>query len=293
MENSDKTILVTGATGQQGGAAVRRLLSDGWKVRAMTRNVSSKKAFALHQLGAKVVFGDYNDKESLVKALNGVYGVFSVQNFWECGVEKETEHGNLLADLAIEAGVEHFVYTSVGSAHKNTGIPHFDSKWLVEEHIRKIGLNYTILRPVFFMENFLTNDWREGITKGGLALAMKPKKPLSMISVEDIGYFAGLAFNKPEEFIGVDIDLAGDDLTIPQVCEILSKTIGRSVNFIELSIDQVRAFSEEFAVMFEWFNEVGYNVDIAKLKKLNPGLKSFSEWVKEIDWALEEQPVTS
>src|SRR5829696_2881793 len=153
MTNTDRLILVTGATGQQGGAAARHLLANGWRVRGLTRNPASDKAQALVALGAEVVEGDLYDRTSVDTALQGAYGVFSVQNFWlpDVGAEGEVRQGQLLADAAHAAGIKHFVYTSVGGAERATGIPHFDSKWAIEQHIAALGLPATVLRPVFFM----------------------------------------------------------------------------------------------------------------------------------------------
>ena len=156
---NERTILITGATGRQGGAVARALAGKGFKMRALTRKPESDAAKALAKTGAEVVHGDLDDAASLEKALRGVWGVFSVQNTWEAGVEKEEEQGKRLAKLAREAGVQHFVYSSVGSAHRKTGIPHFENKWRVEETVRGLGFpSYVILRPVFFMEN-LTSPW--------------------------------------------------------------------------------------------------------------------------------------
>ena len=152
--NAGRVILVSGATGQQGGSVARNLLEWGFAVRALTRDAEKAAARELADLGAEVVGGDLEDRASIERVLDGVYGVFSVQQFWEVGVEGEVRQGILLADAAKEAGVEHFVYSSVGSAHRDTGIPHFDSKWDVEEHVRASGVPYTVLRPVFFMQNW-------------------------------------------------------------------------------------------------------------------------------------------
>jgi uncharacterized protein YbjT (DUF2867 family) len=155
MQKGRDVVLVTGATGQQGGAVARQLLSRGHKVRALTRKPQGEAAKALAGLGAEVVPGDLDEVGSLEKALAGAWGVFSVQNTWEAGVEAEERQGKRLAELARQAGVSHFVYTSVGSAHRRTGIPHFDNKARIEETVRGLGFpSYTILRPVFFMENW-------------------------------------------------------------------------------------------------------------------------------------------
>ena len=154
-----KSVLVTGATGQQGGAVARELLASGYRVKAMTRNPQGEKAKVLTKLGAEVIQGDLNDTASLEKAVNDVWGVFAVQNTWEAGVEGEETQGKQIAKIAKKAGVQHYVYTSVGSAHRSTGIPHFDNKWRVEETVRRLGFpSYVIIRPVFFMENFISSS---------------------------------------------------------------------------------------------------------------------------------------
>src|ERR687886_2667436 len=145
-QNVERLILVTGATGKQGGAVARSLLDRGFRVRALTRDPQRPEAQALTEQGAEVVQGDMEDRSAIDRVLEGAYGVFSVQNFWETGYDREVRQGKTVAEAAKAAGVEHFVYSSVGSAHRQTGIPHFDSKWEVEEHIRQIGLPYTILR---------------------------------------------------------------------------------------------------------------------------------------------------
>lgn len=211
-------IHVTGATGQQGGATARELLAAGHKVRAMTRNPSSKAAQALAALGADIVKGDLNDQSSLALALADTWGVFAVQNTWEAGVEQEEVQGKQFAAAARRAGVEHFVYASVGSAHRATGIPHFDNKARVEETVRSSGFpSFVILRPVFFMEN-LTSPWfKPGIDAGTLAVGMSPSVPLQMIAVADIGRYGRAAFERHRELNGVSLDIAGDALTMPEV----------------------------------------------------------------------------
>jgi len=139
--------LVVGATGKQGGAVARSLLNRGFRVRGLTRNPHKPEAQALAEQGAEVVQGDMDDRSDMDRVLEGTYGVFSVQNFWETGYDREVQQGKMVADAARAAGVAHFVYSSVGSAHRKTGIPHFESKWEVEEHVREIGLPFTIFRP--------------------------------------------------------------------------------------------------------------------------------------------------
>src|SRR3954453_17895367 len=133
---NDRTILITGVTGNQGGAVGRALQGAGINLPGLTRKPDSEQATALARHGVDVVKGDLDDEATLRRALAGAWGVFGVQNTWEAGVEREEAQGKRLATLAREAGVEHYVYTSVGSAHKRTDIPHFDNKSRIEETVR-------------------------------------------------------------------------------------------------------------------------------------------------------------
>src|SRR5579875_3300369 len=223
-QDKDRLILVTGATGHQGGAALRHLRTKGFPVRALTRDPDKLAAGALRAEGAELVRGDLHDIDSIRRALDGVYGVYSVQN-WQEGAESEVRQGINLADAANRADVSHFVYSSVGSADKNTGIPHFDSKFRVEEHIRGTGLAYTIVRPVFFMENWL--GMRGGIERGTLALPLRPETRLQMIAVDDIGAFVEMAFSKPGKWRNRAIDIAGDDLSMSEIAEAFGRVSGR------------------------------------------------------------------
>jgi uncharacterized protein YbjT (DUF2867 family) len=188
-QNAERLILVCGATGSQGGAVAQSLLGRGFQVRALTRDPKKPEAQALAEGRAEVVQGDMEDRSAMERVLEGVYGIFSVQNFWETGYDREVQQGKTVADAIKEAGVQHCVYSSVGSAHRQTGISHFDSKWEIEEHMRELDLPYTILRPVFFMQNW--EMMREPILDGTLAQPLDPDKPFQHVAVEDVGTFAG------------------------------------------------------------------------------------------------------
>lgn len=278
-----KPILITGATGQQGGAVAKALLAKGQAIRVMTRN--PEKAASLAKAGAEVVKGDLTNGAILQMALRGVYGVFAMSTPFEAGMEAEVRQGIMMADAAKQAGIGHYVYTSVGSAHRNTGIPHFDSKLKVEQHIRQIGLPATILRPVWFMENFTT--FAKPSADGVLSLPMKPGQKLAMVALKDIGEFGAAAFMHPQEFLGQAIDLAGDELTIPETAALLTKAIGRPIRFQEFPLAQTEAaMGHDLATMFRWFNEVGYAIDVPALnQKFGIPLTTFAEWMKTVEWA--------
>jgi len=282
MENG-RTILVSGATGQQGGAVARQLLERGFAVRALTRDGDKPAARELGERGAEIVEGDLEDLPSVERALEGVRGVFSVQQFWEAGVEGEVRQGKALAEAAKAAGVEHIVYSSVGSAHRETGIPHFESKYEVEEHAREIGLPLTVLRPVFFMQNW--EMMREPILGGTLPQPLDPDRPFQMIAVEDIGMFAAMAFEDPETWIGREVDLAGDEPTMPEIADTFSRVTGREIGYFQVPWDQFEEqMGEEYAVMYRWFNEVGYEADVAGLRKEHPGLIAFEHYLRGHGW---------
>jgi uncharacterized protein YbjT (DUF2867 family) len=287
MAKNEGVVLVSGATGNQGGHIARGLLEAGWQVRAMTRKPESEAAQALKKKGAEVVKGDLDDEGSLRAALKGAWGAVAVQNTWEAGVEGEERQGKRFARVAKDAGIQHLLYQSVGSAHRNTGIPHFDNKWRIEQTIHELGFpSWTVLRPVFFMENLLSPWFKPYIDQGNLAIGMRPDTKLQMIAVRDIGEYGSKAIQRHEEMNGRSIDLAGDELTGPEAAKILSDVTGRTINFYQVPIDQVRAGSEEFAIMLEWFDAVGYDADIeGTAKEFGVKPTRFREWAKAQDWS--------
>ncbi len=262
----DQTILVTGATGHQGGAVAHNLLKRGQSaVVALVRDSSKPAAQALQQAGASLVEGDLSDRASLDRALEGVQGVFSVQGLQD-GMEAEIRQGNALADAAKAAGVRHFVYSSVGSAECRTGIPHFDSKFQIEEHIREIGLPYTILRPVFFFYNY--EGMRPFIEQGTLALPLSPNRKLQQLSEDDYGKMAADVFARRAEFLGRAIEAASVDMTMTEVSATFSRVFGNTVTYrqIPYALFEQQA-GKEVTTMFRWFEEVGYSADLAALKR--------------------------
>lgn len=265
MKNTE-TILVCGASGQQGGSVVRSLVHHGQKVRALTRNPAKRES--LKRLGADVVIGDLTDRSSLEKAFQGVKKVFLVTTPFEKGMDAEVAQGVAVADAAKAAGVDHLVFSSVASADKQTGIPHFETKQKIEQHIKRLGIPATVIRPVFFMENFAAPWMLPAIQKGKLVLPLKPDRKLQMVAVKDIGEFVAAAFLNPEKFIGQAIDLAGDEMTIIEALDILSKSRGHKIQYEQLPDEQMEsAVGEDMALMYRWFNNKGYQVNIAALQK--------------------------
>jgi uncharacterized protein YbjT (DUF2867 family) len=287
MTNADKTVLITGATGRQGGAVIRYLRPTGWKLRALTRNATNAAAQDLARKGIEVVQGDLEDPASLERAARGVYGIYSVQDFWSVGAKREVLQGKNLADAAAKARVGHFVYSSVGGAERKSGIDHWESKWEVEKHIRQLGLPATILRPVAFMENYYIDQVEIGILKGKLIDPIRGDKQYQTIAADDIGAFAALAFERPQEFIGLELEIAGSELTNLEAAQVFSRVLDKPVKFKKLPMPLVRLFlGREFYQMFRWFNEAGFKADIPGLRRRYPEvrLQTLEEWLRNEGW---------
>lgn len=287
MSNADKTVLVTGATGRQGGAVVRHMLAKGWRLRALTRNPGGHQAQSLSQQGVEVVQGDLEDPASIARAAAGVYGIYSVQDFWAVGVKREVQQGKNIADAAKRACVEHLVYSSAGGAERNSGVDHFESKWEIENYIRKLRLPATMIRPVAFMENYYIDQVEIGILKGKLMDPIRADKPYQTIANDDIGAFVALAFECPSEFIGKELEVAGSELTNLEAANVFSRVLGKPVKFRRLPMPMVRLIlGKEFYQMFRWFNEAGFKADIQGLRKAYPQvpLHTLEEWLREEGW---------
>ncbi|MBO0781084.1 MAG: NmrA/HSCARG family protein [Ktedonobacteraceae bacterium] len=276
MERTNKIILVTGATGRQGSVTTRYLLAGGWKVRALTRDASAPAALELSQRGAEVVQGDTNDRSSLDAAMQGVYGVFNVQP--PLGYDDDLRQGKNVAEAALAACVQHFVYTSVGGAQGQAAYRKL-SKWEIEQLIGALGLPATILRPAWYMDNMIGP--RFGVPHGQLSTAIKPDVVVPLIAVDDIGAFVALAFDRPDEYLGKTIEIAGDALTMPQIAAAISRVLGRSIPYVQISIETVRQQNADVALVYDFVNEGSLQVDISALRHLHPGLLDFDTWLRK------------
>jgi uncharacterized protein YbjT (DUF2867 family) len=243
----------------------------------LTRDPDKPAARALVGLGAAVMKGDLDDPRSVRRAMEAVHGVFSVQTpYGPGGAERETRKGIAVADAAKDAGVEHLVYSSVGGAERNTGIAHFESKYLIEKHLRAAGIPATILRPVFFMENFAAAGPREIGGELVLRMAISPETRLQMIAVRDIGVFAALAFEGREGLAGQSVEIAGDALTMSEVADAFGAATGRKVRYERQPLAELEERSAETAKMFGWFEAGGYQANLTALKRLNPALTTLA-----------------
>jgi uncharacterized protein YbjT (DUF2867 family) len=287
MVANKRKILVTGATGQQGGALARLLLQKKHEVYALIRSTKSEspKAQNLRNQGAKLVEGDLDKPDSLEQATNGIDSVFLIGTFIEGGTEGEIRRGKMMVDIAKEKKIEHIVYSSVVNADKTTGIPHFESKYKVEQHIKNSGIPYTIIGPTFFMDNLLSYSLA-GLQQGQVALPLSPSRILQQIAVENIAEFSALALERRNSFIGKRIDIASDEITGEQAAKVLSNELGRKIRYEQVPMEQIRQASEDLAVMYEWFERIGTGVDIAALHKQYPEVNwlTFKDWVKSQNW---------
>src|SRR5882762_8238585 len=278
------TVVVTGSTGKQGGAVARGLLERGHKVRAVTRDPNSSQAKSLASAGASLVTASLEDTAAISKALEGATSLFAMTTP-SGGTDAETRQGIAAADAAKAAGV-HLVFTSVGSANQQTGVPHFDSKYEVEKHIAKLGVRATILAPVAFMENLYFI--KEQLAKGIYAAALPPTRALAQVAVRDIGAVAVRVLEDSACFTGKRFDLAGDELTGNDAMSILSRVTGRNFTYYQVPLDVVRQRMGEDAVkMYEWFDRVGFAVDRAALRREFPDVTfhDFESWTKTQDWS--------
>ncbi|HYZ87510.1 MAG TPA: NmrA/HSCARG family protein [Bryobacteraceae bacterium] len=281
--NEQRLILVTGATGKQGGATLRHLRKHGFPVRALVRDPNKHEARQLAGQGVQVVKGTFEDIDSLRRALDGVYGVFCMSTFAEGGVEAESQQGYNMIEAAQRSRVSHFVYSSVGGADQNTGVPHFDSKFRVEERLRASGLPYSILRPSFFMENWV--GMREMLEQGSLIWPLSPQTKLQQIAVDDIGGLTALSFANEGRWLNRALDISGDERTCEEIAREFSRVLSRDVRYVQVPWDALeQQISQEMALMFHWFEDHGYTADIPAVRAEYPDLMTFPRWLNVSGW---------
>lgn len=275
-------ILVSGATGRQGGAVVRKLLHKGWGVRALTRDPCQPAARALAAIGAEVVQSDMHDRSSLDTVVRGAYGVFSVQTSWEGSADIEVRQGENIADAARNAGVRHFVYSSAGGADRASDIRPQKQKWRVEQYLQELEFPATVLRPASFMDNYLMEAMRLGIVQGQLAEPLGPDTLLQRIAISDIAAFAALAFEQPEEFVDRSIEIAGDERTMTETANAFGKALGRPVEYVQLPWERFREMAgDDVTAMFQWLEAEGFQADVEECQRLCPGLRNLEKWIED------------
>lgn len=275
-------ILVTGATGKQGGAVARKLLAGGHPVRALTRDPHKPAAEALARLGAEVVTGDFDDPHTLRRAAAGTSAVFVMSTPFE-DLDAEARQGIALVDAADQAGTGHIVYTSVASALDGTGIPHFDTKAAVERHLATLDTPSTVIAPVAFLENLLSPWSLPGLAEGRYAFPLPADVPLQQVAIADIAAFATLVLSEPDRFAGQRIELASVAHTGHEVASALGRQLGREMTYVELP---AVSGNYDTDTMLRFFREGGYGVNIPALRAAYPriGWHDLDTWLAAQDW---------
>jgi uncharacterized protein YbjT (DUF2867 family) len=284
-EQPDRPVLVFGATGNQGGAVARRLLADGYPVRAFARHADGPAAKSLATAGAELVVGDLADRAALERAVKGAHGVFCVLPFYLTKQAEETRIGQQVADVAKAAGVEHFVYSSAAGAPRNTGVPHIESKWLIEQHIRYIDLPFTILRPVAF-NNSLWPYRAQAIKEGILADARPGSSRVPQVSEEDFAAFVSMALTDPGAWIDRALEVASDVVTVAELAGIFTRVLGRPVEHVQIPWTETRAaYGGEISRLMRWVDSVGSDVDMPALATAYPWLTPLETWLGQHGWS--------
>jgi uncharacterized protein YbjT (DUF2867 family) len=275
MDRSKYTILVTGATGRQGGATATHLLADGWHVRALVRDPLKPAAEALAAAGAELVVGDLLEPATLAAAVAGAYGVYSVGTPFGAGFDAEEQMGRSIADAAVAADVQHFVYSSVIGADVDAGMPWVVSKHHIEQHLASLGMPTTILRPATFMESFLGQ--RDSIMAGTLTGMEAADVPHQWIAVDDIGRFAALAFEQPDVWVGRSVAIAGDEITGAQAAAAFSLAWGVDVGYEQAAPPKGMPTPKPAPAE----TPAPARADLAWLREQMPDLRTLAEWALE------------
>ena len=280
METSKK-ILVTGITGQQGSAVACHLSNKGVQIFGLTRNANSEKAKALADKNITVLEGDLNDPSSYEAHLNGMDAVFCVQAF-EQGKESEIKQGKQFIDHIKSKGVGHLVYSSVLGADLNTGVPHFESKYVLENHIKSSDLNYTILRPASFNENFLNPEITKRLDKGKLVMPLHKTVTQQYISTDDVGNIAAKVLLQPEKYKGKTLSIATDQKQLTEVAQLFGEAMKRDMKYQKLPGFVTRLLmGKDLSKMFNYMNKNDFVVvkDIDALKQEFEGLGDLKQWI--------------
>lgn len=284
MTRQDRTILVTGATGKQGGATARQLLAEGWAVRALVRDPQAAAARALAADGAETAVGDLDSPETLEAAVAGVHGVFAVPPTeyrpQERDGDLEYARGRRLVDAAAAAGAAHTVFASIASVPE-PDLPGSGDKRRTEAHLGRSGMRWTVLRPVRFMENYLMRDTAfDGVHRGVHRHMFHPERPMQVIAVEDIAVFAALAFADPDRYDGRTLELAGDGPTPVEAAAAISAAVGRTVRYEQVPLEEAAGFGPEIAETWRlWNSGHTWRADVQSLRELHPGLRTLEDWL--------------
>lgn len=283
MQRDERTVVVTGATGRQGGAVARQLMSDGWSVRCVTRSPDAAKAQELAHLGAEVVRADMADRGRMRDVCEGAHGVFSVQNPMTSGEDGELVQGRNVVDAAVDAGVSHLVYGSAGPGTPSTGVAAWDTKLEVADYARQSGLPLTVLRPMAFMELMTDKDLYPPVA----AWHLMPRlvgggRPIPWLSAQDIGAVAARAFADPVSYVSQDLPLASDVRTLDDCRDTWRRVTGRSPRRFPMPVWLFRRFAgEDLLRMWRWLASHDVVVDPAETRARIPGALTLEQFIRQ------------
>ncbi len=271
--SSSKVVAVAGASGAQGGALARRLLAGGHRVHAVVRDAESPSSAVLRSGGARVFAGDFDDRASLVRAMRGADAAFVMATpFLPEGTTAEVRHGKALVDAAVEAGVGHVVYSSVASADRGTGVPHFESKNVVEGHLHQSGLPWTVVAPTEFLDMVVAPWALPGLRAGSIGVPVSGHAPRQLTVVDDVAAFVVLAIEQPGRFLGRRVEIASDVTTGDKLAAALARATGRDVRYAAPPLESVA--DTDLRAMYAFLEAGGYQVDVAAVHAAHP----------EVDW---------
>lgn len=285
MALSERPVLVLGATGGQGGAVVDALIERQVPVRSLVRDPASASARGLAARGIEVVPGSLYDRDSVVSAMRGVAGAFAVTTPFESGTDAEIEQGRTILAASHESRLPHLVFSSVAGATQDSGVPHFESKAVIERDVAAGDVPYTILGPVYFFDNALGG--RDRILDGVLDLALPSHRALQQLARPDLGQFAAAVLLAPEDFAGQRIELASDDPTPSHMATALGRALGRTVRHEEVPLDTID--NRDMHAMWTFLRGPGYQVDIPALQTSHTEV----DWTSFDTWADSTMGVTS
>jgi uncharacterized protein YbjT (DUF2867 family) len=280
-------VLVAGISGQQGGHVARHLLRRGHKVRGLARDLDNPKLTELRSKGVEVVKGTFDDPASVENAARGVDAMFLMGTPFRGGAAQEQRQGIAAVDAAHRAGVPWLVYSSVGDADRKTGIPHFDSKFAVEQHLRASGVPSAVSAPTAFMENFVSPFQLPGLREGRLSGGTSPDRKVQMVALDDLAAFVTVLLENPSRFRGRRTNVASDAVSQSDAAHLLTGLLRRPVVYQQIPIEMLRSQSADTAAMIEWFERDGYTADIEALRREFPnvGWQRFPEWAARQDWS--------
>jgi uncharacterized protein YbjT (DUF2867 family) len=276
---AESPILVLGATGGQGGAVTAALLARQARVRAVVRRLGEPSVQRLTERGVEVVVGSFDDRAALGAAMKGAAAVFALTTPFEAGVDAEVAQGRAIVAAADDTRVPHLLFSSVAGADQHTGVPHFDSKAIIEKDLAASGLPYTITAPTYFFDNALGGQGADRIAAGIIDLPLPPDRPLQQLARPDLGAFAAKVLLDPKPYVGRRIELASDAVTPAQMADALSTALGRPVRNEQTPLESIH--NPDMLAMWRFLNGPGYRVDIDALRTANPDIA----WTSFVDWA--------